>query len=298
VTRARRAWPALGFVALALCFAATGVRRGVADDAPALEAEPNVPTAPQSIPRRLGGELASDFRWSVNSLEADAEDVVKSPLHVGDLLTNPDFYWTTLASGAALGGAYALDEPARRQFRHISPADATHLESWGTVALWAGTGLMYGYGLAVDDSRAREYALTSLLSVGVSSGLTTALKVSFGRLRPNQNKGHDQWFQGGASFVSGATTPAFALAAGISEYADNRWYVALPAYTAATAVGLGRMGKDAHWLSDVVGSALLGVGTTELFLHMHALHAKDPSRYRIFPVAVRGGAGLGVSVAF
>ena len=66
----------------------------------------------------------------------------------------------------------------------------------------------------------------------------------------------------------------------------------------AAAVGLGRMGQDAHWLSDIVGSALLGVGTTELFLHMHALHGANPSRYRIFPVPVRGGVGLGVSVVF
>jgi len=61
---------------------------------------------------------------------------------------------------------------------------------------------------------------------------------------------------------------------------------------------LGRMAEDAHWISDVVGSALLGVGTTELFLHLHALHDADPSRYRIFPVPVRGGVGLGVSIAF
>ena len=259
-------------------------------------AEPNA--VPVSLPRRLGNELASDFKWSVNNLEADGEDILKSPCHTGELLTNPAFYWTTLAAGAALGGSFALDEPARAHFSHISSADADRLERWSNAALWGSTGLLYAYGLAVDEPRAREYALTGLVSTGVSGLLTGALKLSFGRLRPNQDKGHWQWFQGGASFVSGATTPAFALAADLSEYADNRWYVALPAYTAATAVGLGRMGHDAHWISDIVGSALLGVGTTELFLHMHAMHAADPKRYRIFPVAVGHTMGLGVSVAF
>jgi membrane-associated phospholipid phosphatase len=137
-----------------------------------------------------------------------------------------------------------------------------------------------------------------LLTTATSSLLTGAAKLAFGRDRPDQNQGHWKWFAGGSSFVSSATTPAFALAADISEYADNRWYVAVPAYTAAAAVGLGRMGKDAHWMSDIVGSALIGVGTTELFLHMHAMHAANPSRYRVFPVPVRGGFGLGMTVTF
>ena len=251
-----------------------------------------------SIPRRIGGELASDFRWSVNNLEADGEDILKAPCHTGELLTNPTFYWATLAAGAALGGAFALDQPARSHFSRISSADSDRLERYSNAALWGSTGLLYAYGLAVDEPRAREFALTGLVTTSVSSLVTGALKLGFGRLRPDQNKGHWRWFQGGRSFVSGAATPAFALAADLSEYADNRWYVALPAYSAAAAVGLGRMGHDAHWLSDIVGSALVGVGTSELFLYMHALHAADPSRYRVFPMPVKKGAGLGVTVVF
>jgi membrane-associated phospholipid phosphatase len=256
------------------------------------------PAESVSIPRRLGNELVYDFKWSVNNLVADGEDIVKSPLHVGDLLEDPTFYWTTLASGAALGAGFGLDEPARRAFREISSKDADHLERFGNAALWGSTAALYLYGFALDDRRAREYALTGALSTAVSEGITSLFKVTFGRDRPNAGKGHWKWFDGGASFVSSATTPVFALAATVSEYSDNRWYVAVPAYVAATSVGLGRMGHDAHWISDIVGSALIGVGTTELFLHLHALHAADPSRYRVFPMAVRGGVGMGVSVAF
>ena len=261
--------------------------------------EPQAPAAASvSVPHRLGNELVDDFKWSVNNLEADGEDIVKSPCHAGELLTNPDFYWTTLAAGAALGAGFGLDEPARRAFREISSRDSNHLERWGNAALWGSTAALYLYGFAMDERRARQYALTGALSTAVAEGITSALKVTFGRQRPNADKGHWRWFDGGSSFVSSATTPVFALAATISEYADNRWYVALPVYAAATSVGLGRMGHDAHWASDIVGSALVGVGTTELFLHLHALHGADPSRYRVFPVAVRGGAGLGVTVAF
>jgi len=211
----------------------------------------------------------------VNNIEADGEDLVKSPCHIPELVQDPTFYWTTLATGAALGASFGLDEPARRAFREISHDDAGSLERAGNAFLWTATGALYLYGFVADEQRARQYALTGLLSTAISEGITSALKVTFGRLRPNQGQGHWKWFDGGSSFVSSAATPAFALAATVSEYADNRWYVALPAYTAAASVGLGRMGHDAHWLSDILGSGLVGVGTTEVLLHMHALHGAD-----------------------
>ena len=265
--------------------------------------EPNAPAQPKGVqpksyPARLGGELVSDFKWSVNNLVQDGVDVVKSPTKVPDLVTDPWFYYTTAGSAALWFGAYSLDESARKHFMKISHKDAGHLESWGNAALWGATGVLYGYGFFLEDARARQYALTGLFSTAVAGGITSLLKDTFQRDRPLQNKGHHAWFDNGSSFVSGATTPAFALAADVAEYADNRWYVAVPAYVAAASVGLGRMGKDAHWLSDIAGSALLGVGTTELLLHMHALHDVDPNRFRVFPMVVDHTMGIGVTIAF
>lgn len=51
------------------------------------------------------------------------------------------------------------------------------------------------------------------------------------------------------------------------------------------------MGHDAHWFSDVVGAALLGVGTTELFIWLHNRHDEESNRWRIFALN-EGGAGL------
>ncbi len=80
-------------------------------------------------------------------------------------------------------------------------------------------------------------------------------------MRENSHS-HTNWFDGGDSFPSGAATPVFALACATSEEGDNRWYIAVPAYAGALAVGFGRMGHDAHWLSDIAGSAIVGVVTS------------------------------------
>lgn len=132
---------------------------------------------------------------------------------------------------------------------------------------------VYGYGLYSGDERARQYALTAGEGPGVAVLLDLGIKAAFGRLRPfEDNHDHNSFFHGGASFVSGDVAPMFALAIGISEYYNNRWEVALPIYSLALMGGLGRMGNDARWFSDVVGGALLGIGTTELFRYLHRQH--------------------------
>ena len=88
--------------------------------------------------------------------------------------------------------------------------------------------------------------------------LTTASD-GFGRLRPEQDgHDHDAFFRGGRSMFSGEVTPMLSLASAVSEYFENRWYVAISIYSLALVDGFGRMGHDAHWFSDVVGSGVLG----------------------------------------
>jgi membrane-associated phospholipid phosphatase len=128
--------------------------------------------------------------------------------------------------------------------------------------------------------------ITGAEGAGLASLANLGFKHGFGRLRPQQDAhDHDAFFRGGRSMFSGEVTPVFGFAAGVSEYFDNRWYVAMPVYSLALLDGFGRMGHDAHWFSDVVGSALLGVGTTKLLLYLHRQHEKQPGRWRLFPDA-------------
>jgi len=254
-----------------------------------------------SIPVYAGGsdifsDLGSDFKYTLNNGTEDAQDILTAPLNFRlDMLARPQVYFTLLGAGAALGGAFALDPTLRSQIRGMSNGAANALEDSGTYSLSAVAGLIYLGGLINNDDKARRDMITTGEGVAVASLVTLGFKYTFGRDRPNAGKGAWNWFSGGQSFVSGEATPVFALAAGISQHYDYQWYVAVPAYSAAVAVGLGRMGHDAHWFSDVVGAAIIGVGTTELFYYLHKKHAESPTHYWIFPVSSDcGGGGIGV----
>jgi len=151
----------------------------------------------------VGEEMTADFKAFVNNLEADAEDLLTAPLHVRALFTEdglvsrPAFSYTLLGTGALLGGAFALDQTLRSHLRHMSPRDADRLQdiSYGTVG--AGTGLLYAYGLAQGDPRARDSALTATEGAGVAALMALGLKAAFGRLRPSQTSHSTAFFRGG-----------------------------------------------------------------------------------------------------
>jgi membrane-associated phospholipid phosphatase len=63
----------------------------------------------------------------------------------------------------------------------------------------------------------------------------------------------------GLSFVSGHTSLAFATAAGLAVLFSKRRWVVYLVYTIAAIVFLERIGENAHWLSDAVGGAALGI---------------------------------------
>ena len=239
--------------------------------------------------------LGDDLTYLVDNVQLDAEDIVTAPFHVASpdsILRAPRFYLGVVGAGAVFGGAFALDQTLRSQLHNMSSSDADLLQSISYVSIGASSALLYGHGLYSDEARAREYMLTGGEGAGIASLLDVGIKAAFGRLRPYQDgHSHTAFFRGGASFVSGDATPMFALATGVSEYFDNTWYVAAPVYSLAMLYGIGRMGHDAHWFSDVIGAGLLGWGTTELFLYLHQQHAAEPDRWRILPLDAPAPAG-------
>jgi len=122
-------------------------------------------------------------------------------------------------------------------------------------------------GLRADDAQARdsrlfdasEMASAELLNLGVTMGMKSLV----GRPRP--------WvaYEGdlvclqqvrSTSFPSGHTSIAFATATSLT-LVYPQWYVAVPAYLWAGAVGYSRMYVGAHYPTDVLAGALLGTAS-------------------------------------
>lgn len=113
-----------------------------------------------------------------------------------------------------------------------------------------------------------------LLSSGaVASGVTALLKVCFGRLRPFRGEDTFDWRPFASvingdllsgknlSFPSGDATLAFATAAALS-FLEPRYRIA--AYAWAIAVACTRVLQGAHYPSDVVAGALIGIATADV----------------------------------
>jgi len=120
--------------------------------------------------------------------------------------------------------------------------------------------LLFSAGLISGDSKMETNAAQLMASVLVASKTSTALKQVFKRARPFKASPEIIYDKGGAtsySFPSGHTSEAFATATSIT-LSYPKWYVAIPAFSYAGAVGYSRMYLGVHYPSDVIGGAVVG----------------------------------------
>lgn len=134
----------------------------------------------------------------------------------------------------------------------------------------------------------------SFLSLAVAKGSAWLLKDKIRQLRPNAKSY--------SSFPSGHTTTAFAAAEIVNqEFGDRSMWYGVAAYSVATATGILRVYNNAHWFSNVIAGAGLGVlsvkATYALYPHLKNLSRKNRN-ISLSPYYSDKATGLSLSAIF
>ena len=184
-----------------------------------------------------------------------------------------------LGAGGAASAISVPSDPGVDRWTVSNPAP-----SWTAIGRVGGDGWTMG-GLAVGVWAAGEltnhrlvaHVGSDLVRVQVLNGvISRGIKIVVDRERPRG---------GGHAFPSGHTSASFATAGVLHRHYG--WKAAAPAYAAATFVGWTRIRDRAHWVSDMVFGAALGLASAHGVTRGH-----QSQTWSITPVAMPGGAGF------
>ena len=169
--------------------------------------------------------------------------------------------------GAAIGGVAVVslvDKDVRTwviDHRTQGEQDvAGQWQKWGEGSIPVGVTLgTIGAGLILQKPEVTRTGGRLATSLVVVTLVGRGMKKAIGRARPSEAP--DQYtfdpFGTFNSFPSGHTITAFAISTTLADAIDDRW-ADIGLYTLAAGTGVARMVGDHHWLSDVVGAAVLG----------------------------------------
>lgn len=215
--------------------------------------------------------------------------------------------WGRVASAAALvASVSAADEGGRDLVERIRSPGLSRVEAMiepmGAQGSLLIVGGMLATGIARGDPRMRRTAAEALAASLVGGGIVTpTLQAAIGRPKPRAWEPAHSFhpFGGGRSLPSGHTTQAFAVASVIAaEYGRP---IDVVAYGSAAVVGVSRMYRRSHFLSDVVGGAIVGtvVGRAVAAYGLRTAGEGDGrAGVRVTPVVAPGGAGLVLTRSF
>ncbi len=199
---------------------------------------------------------------------------------IGDVLAIPQATLTLrsgLTLGVAAGSVLAVSHFDRRlsheaeRIADFAPRRVRKVfhEAGNANVIRPMAAIVFAGALTSGNIHFQDAAFTSLESVILANLFTNGLKLVIGRARPNAGRGPDslQPFSGQRSFPSGHATTVFAF--------TTPWILYYPGITtgALFVLGIGtavaRMADDYHWFSDVLGGALVGLGTGYLLSKRH-----------------------------
>lgn len=205
----------------------------------------------------------------------------------------PIRWWhAAIAVGGVAAISLADDDLQRWVMDHRTEGEqhlADRWQEWGGGTLPVGITLgTLGAGVILrkpEVTRTGGRLATSLIAVTL---LGRGMKKVIGRARPSEAT--DQYtfdpFSSYNALPSGHTITAFALSTTLADAIDNKW-ADVGLYTLAGGTAAARIVGNHHWLSDVVGGAVLGTTVAKVVDGKWRLFGLQP------PELLIGGHGAG-----
>jgi membrane-associated phospholipid phosphatase len=201
-------------------------------------------------------------------------------------------------SSPHLTSHFVVDEAARDVLRLSSPSarnDVGAATTWGLIGAVAIPGLVgLSQSLCRDDGdEALKRILMLATSVALTWGVTQSVEDLVARARPCTRDEAGCSVSPYTSFFSMHTSIAF-TGAGFCWAARLGWGWCVADTALATAVGIGRIMADDHYLTDVVAGAAFGAFSGAVLPHLVNIHlgpAKQPISVSILPALATGRAG-------
>jgi membrane-associated phospholipid phosphatase len=184
--------------------------------------------------------------------------------------------WLRFAGvAAAVKVAYEYDDDVRANYANDGEPNYHEVADAMPLAIVFGA-TWFAAKLGRNDEAFREAAMMRRAFV-LQTVSTEVLKVAFRRERPGPAVPRDNWSDGHSlSFPSGHTGAAFAIGTVLAESGDDkhRRLRRVIGYGIGVAVGYQRVNHDAHWFSDTVAGAALGIMSAKFVMRRH--EGKEP----------------------
>lgn len=236
--------------------------------------------------------LTAQNRYNFSQFGDETVDLIKQPLK----WQGND--WLRL--GAAAAGTLLvmqLDQPVRdamltdRSLYKSVPVEFGRLwgDTYSTIALTGGFAL---HGILAGDKSTQRVAYELAQSALYAGGITTALKLVFGRARPYTDRGTSE-FQPFTVFdddfhalPSGHTTLAFALSTVLSRNTTSQTWKII-AYLPAALTSFSRVYQDYHWVSDCLLGGIIGYVVATWVVDQHDQKESLVRVSSVYPLTIR-----------
>lgn len=244
----------------------------------------STPSSSSGVTGALGNE--AKIYWD------DVRALFLAPFHWGPE-DQKRFVGTVFVIGTVMvfDSRLAHESQERRSGFTDDVANATN--GFGSEGAWAVSGGLLLTGIVFHDQHFTTMGREAIEASIFAGLITTILQPVIGRERPGTSDNETLFkpLSNNHSFPSGHATLAFAVASVVAARSPG-WFWPTLAYTTASLVAFDRVNYRAHFPSDVVAGAAIGISVARFIVHRHQRSDYDKPKVDVSLTPIPHGLGL------